>query len=127
MPYPWVSTSFFVRRTKFLQEQIVCSLRFNHVIALAPLAYCLNCVITGFVMEVSYRVLARKYRPQMFNDLVGQDALVTLLQNAIRLKRIPHAILLTGVRGVGKTTTAHVFWPELSTVLALKGTEKNPP
>lgn len=60
-------------------------------------------------MEPSYRVLARKYRPQMFQDLVGQDALVTLLQNAIRLKRIPHAILLTGVRGVGKTTTARIL------------------
>jgi DNA polymerase-3 subunit gamma/tau len=51
-------------------------------------------------MDPSYRVLARKYRPQMFQDLVGQDALVTLLQNAIRLKRIPHAVLLTGVRWV---------------------------
>jgi DNA polymerase-3 subunit gamma/tau len=60
-------------------------------------------------MDPSYRVLARKYRPQMFKDLVGQDALVTLLQNAIRLKRIPHAVLLTGVRGVGKTTTARIL------------------
>lgn len=60
-------------------------------------------------MDHSYRVLARKYRPQMFQDLVGQDALVTLLQNAIRLKRIPHAVLLTGVRGVGKTTTARIL------------------
>jgi DNA polymerase-3 subunit gamma/tau len=60
-------------------------------------------------MEPSYRVLARKYRPQIFADLVGQDALVTLLQNAIRLKRIPHAVLLTGVRGVGKTTTARIL------------------
>jgi DNA polymerase-3 subunit gamma/tau len=60
-------------------------------------------------MEPFYRVLARKYRPQIFADLVGQDALVTLLQNAIRLKRIPHAVLLTGVRGVGKTTTARIL------------------
>ena len=60
-------------------------------------------------MEMSYRVLARKYRPQMFKDLVGQETLVTLLQNAIRLKRIPHAVLLTGMRGVGKTTTARIL------------------
>ena len=60
-------------------------------------------------MTQSYRVLARKYRPQQFADLVGQDNLVTLLQNAIRLNRVPHALILTGVRGVGKTTTARIM------------------
>ncbi len=56
-----------------------------------------------------YRVLARKYRPQNFDELVGQDALVRTLQNAITSGRIAHAFMLTGVRGVGKTTTARII------------------
>ncbi|MDF2094518.1 DNA polymerase III subunit gamma/tau [Aquibaculum arenosum] len=56
-----------------------------------------------------YRVLARKYRPQTFADLIGQDALVRTLSNAIETGRLPHAIVLTGVRGVGKTTTARII------------------
>lgn len=56
-----------------------------------------------------YRVLARKYRPQTFADLIGQEALVRTLTNAIESQRLPHAILLTGVRGVGKTTTARIL------------------
>jgi DNA polymerase-3 subunit gamma/tau len=56
-----------------------------------------------------YRVLARKYRPQTFDALVGQDALVRTLTNAIREDRIAHAFILTGVRGVGKTTTARII------------------
>lgn len=56
-----------------------------------------------------YRVLARKYRPQNFDALVGQDALVRTLKNAIDSGRIAHAYILTGVRGVGKTTTARII------------------
>ncbi|TAD86895.1 MAG: DNA polymerase III subunit gamma/tau [Alphaproteobacteria bacterium] len=55
-----------------------------------------------------YRVLARKYRPQTFADLIGQEALVRTLTNAFATGRIAHAFLLTGVRGVGKTTTARI-------------------
>ncbi len=57
----------------------------------------------------AYRVLARKYRPAAFGDLVGQEALVRILTNAIRTGRIAHAFMLTGVRGVGKTTTARIL------------------
>ena len=56
-----------------------------------------------------YRVLARKYRPQTFAELIGQDAMVTTLANAIDRGRIAHAFLLTGVRGVGKTSTARLI------------------
>ena len=56
----------------------------------------------------AYQVLARKYRPATFDDLVGQETLVQTLTNAIRAGRIPQAFMLTGVRGVGKTTTARI-------------------
>ncbi|MFT5539011.1 MAG: DNA polymerase-3 subunit gamma/tau, partial [Alphaproteobacteria bacterium] len=56
-----------------------------------------------------YQVLARKYRPQNFAELIGQDALVKTLTNAIDADRLAHAWLLTGVRGVGKTTTARIL------------------
>jgi DNA polymerase-3 subunit gamma/tau len=56
-----------------------------------------------------YVVLARKYRPQSFEDLIGQDALVTTLKNAFASGRIAQAYMLTGVRGVGKTTTARIL------------------
>jgi len=56
-----------------------------------------------------YRVLARKYRPQNFDELIGQDALVRTLRNAITSGRVAHAFMLTGVRGVGKTTTARII------------------
>ncbi|MGB0719808.1 MAG: DNA polymerase III subunit gamma/tau [Bdellovibrionales bacterium] len=56
-----------------------------------------------------YRVLARKYRPTNFDELIGQDALVRTLKNAIESGRIAHAFMLTGVRGVGKTTTARII------------------
>jgi DNA polymerase-3 subunit gamma/tau len=57
----------------------------------------------------AYRVLARKYRPTHFDDLIGQDALVRTLRNAFAMNRIAHAFMLTGVRGVGKTTTARIL------------------
>ncbi len=56
-----------------------------------------------------YRVLARKYRPSSFDDLIGQEAMVKTLSNAFDLERIHQAYILTGVRGVGKTTTARIL------------------
>src|ERR1043166_7736031 len=56
-----------------------------------------------------YRVLARKYRPSDFTGLIGQEALVRTLRNAFASGRIAHAFMLTGVRGVGKTTTARII------------------
>ena len=56
-----------------------------------------------------YRVLARKYRPSTFAELIGQDALVRTLRNAFAQNRVAHAFMLTGVRGVGKTTTARII------------------
>jgi DNA polymerase III subunit gamma/tau len=56
-----------------------------------------------------YRVLARKYRPATFDDLIGQDAMVRTISNAFESERIPQAWILTGVRGVGKTTTARIL------------------
>ena len=61
------------------------------------------------VLAVPYRVLARKYRPQDFTGLIGQEALVKTLRNAFAAGRIAHAFMLTGVRGVGKTTTARII------------------
>jgi len=63
-----------------------------------------------------YRVLARKYRPQTFAELIGQDAMVTTLANAIARDRIAHAFLLTGVRGVGKTSTARLIAKALNCI-----------
>ncbi|MDC0131687.1 DNA polymerase III subunit gamma/tau [Alphaproteobacteria bacterium] len=57
----------------------------------------------------SYQVLARKYRPKNFDDLIGQEAMVQTLTNAFESGRIAHAFMLTGVRGVGKTTTARIL------------------
>ena len=59
--------------------------------------------------DAAYRVLARKYRPQTFADLIGQEAMVRTLRNAFEAGRIAHAFVLTGVRGVGKTTTARII------------------
>ena len=64
----------------------------------------------------AYRVLARKYRPQRFSELIGQDAMVTTLGNAIKRGRLAHAFLLTGVRGVGKTSTARLVAKALNCV-----------
>ncbi len=59
--------------------------------------------------STGYRVLARKYRPRGFDELIGQEALVRTLSNAIAASRVAHAFVLTGVRGVGKTTTARII------------------
>jgi len=63
-----------------------------------------------------YRVLARKYRPQHFSELIGQEAMVQTLGNAIRRDRLAHAFLMTGVRGVGKTSTARLIAKALNCI-----------
>jgi len=64
----------------------------------------------------AYRVLARKYRPQTFSELIGQDAMVRTLANAIARDRLAHAFLMTGVRGVGKTSTARLIAKALNCI-----------
>jgi len=66
--------------------------------------------------QVEYRVLARKYRPSSFDQLIGHDTLVRTLSNAFNSGRIAHAFMLTGVRGVGKTTTARIIARALNCV-----------
>ncbi|QOZ79851.1 DNA polymerase III subunit gamma/tau [Bradyrhizobium sp. CCBAU 53351] len=63
----------------------------------------------GLAGNAPYRVLARKYRPSSFDDLIGQEAVVRTVSNAFETGRIPQAWILTGVRGVGKTTTARIL------------------
>src|ERR1044072_4249342 len=63
-----------------------------------------------------YRVLARKYRPQSFGELIGQEAMVKTLANAIQRDRLAHAFLLTGVRGVGETSTARLIAKALNCI-----------
>jgi DNA polymerase-3 subunit gamma/tau len=72
-----------------------------------------------------YRVLARKYRPASFDDLIGQEAMVRTISNAFESGRIPQAWILTGVRGVGKTTTARILARALNYELA-DGSVKEP-
>lgn len=66
--------------------------------------------------QTAYQVLARKYRPQTFADLIGQEAMVRTLKNAFAADRIAHAFVMTGVRGVGKTTTARIIAKGLNCV-----------
>lgn len=66
--------------------------------------------------DAAYRVLARKYRPQTFFELIGQDAMVQTLGNAIKRDRLAHAFLMTGVRGVGKTSTARLIAKALNCI-----------
>ena len=56
-----------------------------------------------------YQVIARRYRPQTFAEILGQDAIITTLKNAILRQRLAHAYLFCGSRGTGKTTLARVF------------------
>ncbi|MFB2531331.1 DNA polymerase III subunit gamma/tau [Paracoccus sp. p4-l81] len=65
--------------------------------------------MTSDTTDSNYQVLARKYRPETFADLVGQDAMVRTLKNAFAADRIAHAFILTGIRGTGKTTTARII------------------
>ncbi|MFT8369133.1 MAG: DNA polymerase III subunit gamma/tau [Acetobacter papayae] len=73
----------------------------------APVAEPIAPAVSG--APAPYRVLARKYRPTTFDDLIGQEAMVRTLRNAFALGRVAHAFMLTGVRGVGKTTTARII------------------
>ena len=66
--------------------------------------------------SVAYQVLARKYRPKTFSELIGQDVLVRTLTNAFKLNRFAHGYILTGVRGIGKTTTARIIARALNCV-----------
>ena len=72
---------------------------------------------------MSYQVFARKYRPQLFGEVLGQDAVVRTLRNAIKSDRLAHAYLFVGPRGVGKTSTARIFAKALNCV---KGPTENP-
>ncbi|RVU13928.1 DNA polymerase III subunit gamma/tau [Methylobacterium oryzihabitans] len=74
--------------------------------------------LPGLPSATPYRVLARKYRPKDFDDLIGQGAMVRTLANAFEAGRIPQAWMLTGVRGVGKTTTARILARGLNYALA---------
>ncbi|HEY0437848.1 MAG TPA: DNA polymerase III subunit gamma/tau, partial [Phenylobacterium sp.] len=65
--------------------------------------------MSGDDSSAAYTVIARKYRPRTFEDLYGQEAMVRTLKNAFATGRIAHAFMLTGVRGVGKTTTARLL------------------
>ncbi len=66
--------------------------------------------------QPAYQVLARKYRPETFTDLVGQEAMVRTLKNAFAADRIAHAFVMTGIRGTGKTTTARIIAKGLNCV-----------
>ena len=72
---------------------------------------------------MSHQAIARKFRPQVFEDIVGQQHVTKTLQNAIRLGRVHHAFLLTGARGVGKTSAARVLSRALN---CEKGPAENP-
>ncbi len=72
---------------------------------------------------MSYQVFARKYRPQLFEEVLGQDAVVRTLRNAIKNERLAHAYLFVGPRGVGKTSTARIFAKALNCV---KGPTETP-
>ena len=68
------------------------------------------------IKPVDYKVLARKYRPVNFASLIGQEPMVRTLKNAFHSDRVAHAFILTGVRGVGKTTTARIIARSLNCV-----------
>ena len=82
----------------------------------APAASSTPSPLTSSSPMQPYRVLARKYRPQTFSELIGQDAMVQTLANAIQRDRLAHAFLMTGVRGVGKTSTARLIAKALNCV-----------
>src|SRR5712691_6533325 len=73
-------------------------------------------VVARILAAMSYQALARKYRPQRFSDIVGQETVVRTLQNAIEQNRIHHAYLFSGVRGIGKTTVARILAKALNCV-----------
>ena len=62
--------------------------------------------VVACLLKMTNKILALKYRPQEFKDLIGQEVMAQTITNAIKLNKTPNAYLLTGIRGVGKTTTA---------------------
>ena len=64
--------------------------------------------------KIKHSVLALKYRPKNFNELIGQDIMVETITNSIKLNKLPNAYLFTGIRGVGKTTTARIVAKSLN-------------
>ena len=74
----------------------------------------------------SYLVLARKYRPATFQDVVGQDHVIRTLVNSIASGRVAHAFLFCGVRGVGKTTVARILAKALNCTQRKKGKSPDP-
>src|SRR3990170_4293356 len=77
----------------------------------------------AFIYIMSYLVLARKYRPQSFGEVIGQMHVTKTIENAIASKRIPHAFLFTGPRGVGKTSVARILAKALN---CIEGPTSNP-
>ena len=79
-----------------------------------PFVFLVELRVWGFKM--AYLVLARKYRPAMLSELVGQEHIARALCNAIEMKRVPHALLFCGARGTGKTSTARIVAKMLNCV-----------
>src|SRR5689334_765676 len=75
---------------------------------------------------MQHRALTLKYRPQVFADMVGQDHVTAVLERALESKRIAHAYLFTGARGVGKTTTARILAKSLNCEKRASGELKGP-
>ena len=70
----------------------------------------------SLIIMINNKILALKYRPQEFKDLIGQEVMAQTITNAIKLGKTPNAYLLTGIRGVGKTTTARLIAKALNCV-----------
>ena len=70
--------------------------------------------LLGKKMNKNSKVLALKYRPQTFDDLIGQDYVAETIINSIKTNKIPNAFLFTGIRGIGKTTTARIVAKSLN-------------
>jgi len=71
-------------------------------------------------MSNNSKVLALKYRPQIFDDLIGQEVVAETITNSIKADKIPNAYLFTGIRGIGKTTTARIVAKGLNCLMVLK-------
>ena len=101
----------YIPRSRELAPRLTPSRRQN--IAVEPRRRDGNAVV---VCTMSYQALARKWRPKTFKELVGQEHVVTALTNALSSNRLHHAYLLTGTRGVGKTTIARIFAKSLNCI-----------